>query len=86
MCVYITINPPHRALFLDQVMDHDCAYVGCAISEGNHRSFMCFLLGASACLLVFLSRANVYMRSHPEMGLYECARLTNLRHKLIFWH
>jgi hypothetical protein len=36
------------------VMDHDCAFVGCAIGEGNHRAFVLFLLSAVAYLLVFL--------------------------------
>eukprot|EP00967_Tisochrysis_lutea_P034941 scaffold41776_cov37-Tisochrysis_lutea.AAC.1 len=50
------------------VMDHDCAFVGCAIGEGNHRVFMAFLLSAAACLFVFLRRANDYMRATPDLG------------------
>jgi palmitoyltransferase len=49
------------------VMDHDCAFVGCAIGEGNHRAFVLFLVSAVACLLVFLRRANDYMRACPDM-------------------
>jgi len=49
------------------VMDHDCAFVGCAIGEGNHRAFVLFLVSAVACLLVFLRRANDYMRAHPDL-------------------
>jgi len=51
------LRPP-RARFsgmsggMVRVMDHDCAWVGCCIGEGNHRAFMAMAISGELALLL----------------------------------